>query len=44
VAYNDEGQLEYDTAKEEAYPWALCRAYAKGLKQQLLEDWSENTA
>ena len=28
----------YDTAEEEQYPWALCRAYAKGLKEQLMED------
>ena len=38
VTRDEEGNLSYDTAAEEQYPWALCRAYAKGLKEQLLED------
>ena len=35
---DEDGYLVYDTAEEEQYPWALCRAYAKGLKEQLMED------
>eukprot|EP00435_Cladocopium_sp_Y103_P014735 s3102_g3.t1 len=38
VTRDEDGHLVYDTAEEELYPWALCRAYAKGLKEQLLED------
>jgi hypothetical protein len=38
VTRDEEGNLVYDTAEEEQYPWALCRAYAKGLKEQFLED------
>lgn len=38
VTRDEDGNLTYDTAKEEEYPWALCRAYAQGLREQLLED------
>ena len=38
VIEDDDGYLVYDTAQEEEYPWQLCRAYAKGLKEQLLQD------
>ena len=35
---DDDGHLVYDAAEEEQYPWALCKAYAAGLKEQLLAD------
>ena len=38
VTRDEDGHLVYDTGKEEEYPWALCKAYAQGLKEQLLED------
>lgn len=38
VTRDEDGYLVYDTSKEEEYPWALCKAYAQGLKEQLLED------
>ena len=37
VTRDDNGTLVFDTAKEEEYPWSLCKAYARGLKEQLPE-------
>eukprot|EP00438_Fugacium_kawagutii_P016268 Skav226631 [mRNA] locus=scaffold2041:555283:567851:+ [translate_table: standard] len=35
VTQDEDGQLVYDTSKEEEYPWQLCREYARGLHEQL---------
>ena len=38
VHRNPDGSLSYDTAEEAEYPWDLCVAYARGLKEQLRRD------
>ena len=35
VEQREDGSFYYPTEEEAEYPWALCRAYAKGLKAQV---------
>ena len=38
VTEDEDGHLVYDTSKEEDYPSLLCKAYARGLKEQFVQD------
>ena len=38
VTQGQDGRLHYPTAEEAEYPWGLCRAYARALRQQLDAD------
>ena len=38
VTQGADGRLHYDTEEESEYPWELCVQYARGLKQQLLNE------